>query len=232
MAHDLVLKAVDEGTAAQLEAVAAVGAAGKGHAVHRAGIVDGHGVAVGSGPAGDLRSGGVLVQQAVDLALHLVLGGLNVRLLQRDGRVVLRQGDDVQRFHAGPVAVFVQAVAVGEVLVIVVGRGAQIQAGALAGSAGRSGLAAARHAQSQRSGADKAERFGDELFQKNTSCCKNRRFFAGMRLKQPLLYEVKMKKKSFLQNFHNRPAAFVTLLHRAGKNCGKIGGNARILLLL
>ena len=41
-----------------------------------------------------------------------------------------------------------------------------------------------------------------------------------------------MKKKSFLQNFHNRPAAFVTLLHRADKNCGKIGGNARSLLLL
>lgn len=45
MADDLILEAVNEGVAAQRQVVAGGGAAGKGYAIHRAGIVDVYGVA-------------------------------------------------------------------------------------------------------------------------------------------------------------------------------------------
>ena len=171
VANDLVLKAVDERAAAQRQAVARVGAAGKGHAVHGAGVINVDGVAVGRGTVGHVLGGGVLAEQAVDLGLHVLAGGLYIGTLDRDGSVILRQGDIIQCPDALPVAVFIQTIAVSEVLVIVIRRGAQNTAGGLAGSGRRAvGLAAACRAQSQSSGADQTERLGDATFQKNTSC--------------------------------------------------------------
>ena len=133
VADDLILEPVDEGAAAQRQAVAAVGAAGKGHAVYRACVVDVHGVAAG-GRAIHLLRGGVLAEDAVDLGLHILGRRLHVGAGDGDGCVVLGQGHIVQSFDARPVAVFIQTVAVRKVLVIVVGGIADgNQAGALAG---------------------------------------------------------------------------------------------------
>jgi len=79
------------------------------------------GVAVSRGAVGDLPGGGVLAEHRIDLGLDVLLGRLDVCLFQRDGRIVLRQSDVVQRLDAGPIAVLIQTVAVGEVLVIVIG---------------------------------------------------------------------------------------------------------------
>ena len=62
MADDLILKAVNKGMAAQRQVIAGGSAAGKGYAIHRAGIVDVHGVAALGCPVGDVLGGGVLVQ--------------------------------------------------------------------------------------------------------------------------------------------------------------------------
>ena len=98
--------------AAQRQVVAGGSAAGKGYAIHRAGIVDIHGVAALGCPVGDVLGGGVLVQQSVDLGLDLGLGGLDIGLGKRQRGYILRQGHIVQRFDAAPIAVFVQTIAV------------------------------------------------------------------------------------------------------------------------
>ena len=121
MADDLVLKAIDEGTAAQRQVVAGGSAAGKGHAVHGAGVIDVGNIPALGGTAGNGLGGGVLVQQAVHLLLQLIFGGGQVALLQGDGAEVLRQGHIVQRFDAVPIAVFVQTIAVIKGLVVEVG---------------------------------------------------------------------------------------------------------------
>ena len=171
VAHDLVFKAVDEGTAAQRQAVAAVGAAGKCHAIHGAHIVDVDGVSVGGGTVGDLLRGGVLAEQAVDLGLHVLLRRLDVRLLQRDGSVVLRQGHIIQCADAGPVAVLVQTVTVSKVLVVII-RSAAVDRRLRAGRCGRGRrrLRAARSRQRQCTGAEKADCLRDDSFQVDTSC--------------------------------------------------------------
>ena len=121
VADDLVLKAIDEGTAAQRQVVAGGSAAGKGHAVHGAGVIDVGNIPALGGTAGNGLGGGVLVQQAVHLLLQLIFGGGQVALLQGDGAEVLRQGHIVQRFDAAPIAVFVQTIAVIKGLVVEVG---------------------------------------------------------------------------------------------------------------
>ena len=171
VADDLVFEAVDEAAAAQRQAVAAVGAAREGYAVHGARVVDVDGVAVSRGAVGDLPGGGVLAEHRIDLGLDVLLGRLDVRLFQRDGRIVLRQGDVVQRLDAGPIAVLIQTVAVGEVLVIVIGCAAVDRDGLTAGSGRRrAGLRAARRRQRQRTSAKKAERLRHKSFQLVPSC--------------------------------------------------------------
>ena len=113
----------------------------------------------------------VLAEQAVDLGLDVLLRRLDVRLFQRDGRIVLRQGDVVQRLDAGPIAVLIQTVAVGKVLVIVIGCAAVDRDGLTAGSGRRrAGLRAARRRQRQRTGAKKAECLRHKSFQLVPSC--------------------------------------------------------------
>ncbi len=122
MPHDLILKAVDEASAAQRQAVAAVGAPAESHAVHRARIVDVDGVPVCGCPVGDLLFGGVLAQQVIDLRLHILFGGLHIRPGNGDGRIVLGQGDIIQCLDALPEAVLIQPVAVCKILIIVICR--------------------------------------------------------------------------------------------------------------
>ena len=143
VAHDLLLKAGDEGAAAQGQVIALGGAAGKDHPVHRAAVVDVGDVAVLGGPAGHRLLDAVGLQQVIPLGLDLLLRGLDVRLFEGDGRVVLGQGDVIQRAHPFPVAVAGQALAVGKVLIVVVGGGAQdLRAGGL--GRGRRSAAARR----------------------------------------------------------------------------------------
>ena len=118
VADDLILEAVNEGVAAQRQVVAGGGAAGKGYAIHRAGIVDVYGVAALGCPVGDVLGGGVLVQQGVDLGLDLGLGGLDIGLGKRQRGYIIRQGHIVQCADAGPVAVIVQPFGVIEVGVV------------------------------------------------------------------------------------------------------------------
>ena len=166
VAYDLILKAIDESTAAQGQAVAAVSAAAERNAIHGTGIVDVDGIAVRCSTVRHLLLGGVVAEQAVDLALDLLLGGLDLRTLEGKACKVLGQGDIVKRFHALPVAVLVQTAAVGEVLVIVIFRAA-VNSGGCAGSGRRriSGLGAACCAQHQRTGAEQADCLCDDLFQ-------------------------------------------------------------------
>ena len=122
--------------------------------------------------------GGIPTQKIVDLLLDLLAGGLDVRALDGDGRKVLGQGHIVQCPDALPVALFVQTVAVVEVLVIVVGRAAERGRRRRAGR-GAVGLSAAgREAQRQSADADKAERLGEDTFQKNSLLLVDR-YFAG-----------------------------------------------------
>src|SRR5699024_10464322 len=94
------------------------------------------------GPTGHRLLDAVGLQQVVPQALDVLLGGLDVRLLEGDGRKVLGQGDVVQGADPFPAALGGQALAVGKVLVVVVGGGAQ---GGRAGGLGRRrGRAAAR----------------------------------------------------------------------------------------
>ena len=108
VADDLILEAVNEGVAAQRQVVAGGGAAGKGYAIHCAGIVDVYGVAALGCPVGDVLRGGVLVQQGVDLSLDLCLGRLDIGFGERQRGYILRQRHIVQCADAGPVAVIVQ----------------------------------------------------------------------------------------------------------------------------
>ena len=166
VAHDLILKAIDESTAAQGQAVAAVSAAAERNAIHGTGVVDVDGITVRCGTVRHLLLGGVVAEQAVDLALDLLLGRLDLRTLEGKACKVLGQGDIVKRFHALPVAILVQTAAVREVLVIVIFRAA-VNSGGCAGSGRRriSGLGAACCAQHQRTGAEQADRLCDDLFQ-------------------------------------------------------------------
>ena len=176
MADDLLFEAVDEGVAAQRQVIVLCAAAGECHTVHRAGVVDVDGVAVGGGAVGDVVGGGIPTQQIVDLLLDLLAGGFDVRALDGDGCKVLGQGHIVQRPDALPVALFVQTVAVVEVLVIVVGRAAERGRRRRAGR-GAVGLSAAgREAQRQSADADKAERLGEDTFQKNSLLLVDRHF--------------------------------------------------------
>ena len=79
------------------------------------------------GAAGDRLAGGVLVQQAVQLELKLVIGGGQVLAGQGDGVVVLGQGHIVGGLDAGPVAVFVQTFAVVKGFVVEVGNSAELR---------------------------------------------------------------------------------------------------------
>ena len=126
---DLVLKAIDEGTAAKGQVVAGGSAAGKGHAVHGAGVIDVGNISALGGTAGNGLGRGVLVQQVVHLLLQFIFGGGQVVLLQGDGAEVLRQGHIVQRFDAAPIAVFVQTIAVIKGLVVEVGNRAKLRDG-------------------------------------------------------------------------------------------------------
>ena len=166
VAYDLILKAIDESTAAQGQAVAAVSAAAERNAIHGTGIVDVDGITVRCGTVRHLLLGGVVAEQAVDLALDFLLGRLDLRTLEGKACKILGQGDIVKRFHALPVAVLVQTAAVGEVLVIVIFRAA-VNSGSCAGSGRRriSGLGAACCAQHQRTGAEQADCLCDDLFQ-------------------------------------------------------------------
>ena len=178
MADDLVFKAVDESAAAQRQIVVLGAAAGELHVVHRADIVDVHGVAVGGSAVGDVLGGGMLAQQIADLLLHFLAGGLDVRALDGDGRKVFGQGHIVQSADALPVALLVQTIAVVEVLVVVVGRAAECGRRCRAGC-GTVGLAAAgSEAQRQSAGADKAESLGENTLQKNSLLLVDR-YFAG-----------------------------------------------------
>lgn len=76
MPDDLVLKAIDEGTAAKGQVVAGGSAAGKGHAVHGAGVIDVGNISVLGGTAGNGLGRGVLVQQVVHLLLQFIFGGV------------------------------------------------------------------------------------------------------------------------------------------------------------
>ena len=124
------------------------------------------GITVRCGTVRHLLLGGVVAEQAVDLALDLLLGRLDLRTLEGKACKVLGQGDIVKRFHALPVAVLVQTTAVREVLVIVIFRAA-VNSGGCAGSGRRriSGLGAACCAQHQRTGAEQADCLCDDLFQ-------------------------------------------------------------------
>ena len=82
VAYDLILKAIDESTAAQGQAVAAVSAAAERNAIHGTGIVDVDGITVRCGTVRHLLLGGVVAEQAVDLALDLLLGRLDLRTLE------------------------------------------------------------------------------------------------------------------------------------------------------
>ena len=178
VADDLLFEAVDEGVAAQRQVIVLCAAASERHTVHRAGVVDVDGVAVGGGAVGDVVGGGIPTQKIVDLLLDLLAGGFDVRALDSDGRKVLGQGHIVQCPDALPVALFVQTVAVVEVLVIVVGRAAERGRRRRAGRGAVSLAAAGREAQRQSADADKAERLGEDTFQKNSLLLVDR-YFAG-----------------------------------------------------
>ena len=178
MADDLVFKAVDESAAAQRQIVVLGAAAGELHVVHRADIVDVHGVAVGGSAVGDVLGRGILAQQIVDLLLHFLAGGLDVRALDGDGCKVFGQGHIVQSADALPVALLVQTIAVVEVLVVVVGRAAECGRRCRAGCSTVGLAAAGSEAQHQSAGADKAECLGENTFQKNSLLLVDR-YFAG-----------------------------------------------------
>lgn len=88
---DLILKAIDKGTAAKGQVVAGGSAAGKGHAVHGAGVINVGNISALGGTAGNGLGRGVLVQQVVHLLLQFIFGGVQVVLLQGNGAEVLRQ---------------------------------------------------------------------------------------------------------------------------------------------
>ena len=178
VADDLVFKAVDESAAAQRQIVVLGAAAGELHVVHRADIVDVHGVAVGGSAVGDVLGGGILAQQIADLLLHFLAGGLDVRALDGDGCKVFGQGHIVQSADALPVALLVQTIAVVEVLVVVVGRAAECGRRRRAGCSTVGLAAAGSEAQHQSAGADKAESLGENTFQKNSLLLVDR-YFAG-----------------------------------------------------
>ena len=178
VADDLVFKAVDESAAAQRQIVVLGAAAGERHVVHRADIVDVHGVSVGGSAVGDVLGGGILAQQIADLLLHFLAGGLDVRALDGDGCKVFGQGHIVQSADALPVALLVQTIAVVEVLVVVVGRAAECGRRCRAGCSTVGLAAAGSEAQRQSAGADKAESLGENTFQKNSLLLVDR-YFAG-----------------------------------------------------
>ena len=178
VADDLVFKAVDESAAAQRQIVVLGAAAGELHVVHRADIVDVHGVAVGGSAVGDVLSGGILAQQIADLLLHFLAGGLDVRALDGDGCKVFGQGHIVQSTDALPVALLIQTIAVVEVLVVVVGRAAECGRRCRAGCSTVGLAAAGSEAQRQSAGADKAECLGENTLQKNSLLLVDR-YFAG-----------------------------------------------------
>ena len=178
VADDLVFKAVDESAAAQRQIVVLGAAAGELHVVHRADVVDVHGVAVGGSAVGDVLGGGILAQQIADLLLHFLAGGLDVRALDGDGCKVFGQGHIVQSADALPVAFLVQTIAVVEVLVVVVGRAAECGRRYRAGCSTVGLAAAGSEAQRQSAGADKAECLGENTLQKNSLLLVDR-YFAG-----------------------------------------------------
>ena len=73
-ADHLLFKARDEGVAADLEGLALGGAAGELHAVHAAGVIEVHGVALGNRAVVNGDLGGLLIALLLDLGVHLVLG--------------------------------------------------------------------------------------------------------------------------------------------------------------
>ena len=174
MADDLILKAIDEAAAAQGQVVALIGAAGKGHAVHGAGIVDVHDVAALGGAAGHFLCGGVLRQQVVHLGLNVLRAGGDVRLFDGQGGVVVRQGHIVQRADVFQIAVGIDAAAVIKVLVVEILDLAVGGYGRCGGS-GRAALlpdqekAGRDHAHGGQHGAQDAEQGFGVAFQRDTS---------------------------------------------------------------
>ena len=90
-ADHLLFKARNEGVAADLEGLALGGAARKLHAVHAAGVIEVHGVALGNHAIVHRDFRGLLIALLLDFGVHIVLGHEGVFLLDLDA-LVLAQG--------------------------------------------------------------------------------------------------------------------------------------------
>ena len=136
MADDLILKAVDKGTAAEGQVVAAAltVAAVKGNAVNAAHIVDVDGIAVRSGAVGDLRVGRKAGKDIrIDIVGDVVLTDLTEISADRDVGVVIGQIHIVGSGHALEVAVLIKRIGKAEISQISVG-------GIIGGLAGGGGV--------------------------------------------------------------------------------------------
>ena len=124
VAHDLILKIIDEGAAAQRQVVTA--AAGitalKFHAVNGTHIINVDGIPAFGGPFGLLLGGGVVAQHVVGDVLTDLLRADDLRISGQGQMLeILRQRHVIQRGHALEIAFLVKDRAVIEVCQIRVG---------------------------------------------------------------------------------------------------------------